>query len=100
MPSRSTPQQTMSAFRCITKRDRVMSNENTMNKSETNTEMANVGLKRRDLLLSSSLIAASALSSLGLPSPAQAQQQPAGPAPSPSGQRPNILVIMADDIGW
>ena len=78
-----------------------MSNENTMNKSETNTEMANVGLKRRDLLLSSSsLIAASALSSLGLPSPAQAQQQPAGPAPSPSGQRPNILVIMADDIGW
>ena len=54
------------------------------------------GLKRRDLLLSgSSLVAASALSAVGLTSSAQAQQ----PAPAPAGQRPNIVVIMGDDIG-
>ncbi len=57
-------------------------------------------MKRRDLLLSgSSLVAASALSAVGLASPAQAQQQPAAPAPAAAGQRPNIVVIMGDDIG-
>jgi arylsulfatase A-like enzyme len=65
---------------------------------ETGVETANTGMKRRDLLLSgSSLVAASALSSFGLTSPAQAQQ-PAGPAAA--GQRPNIVFIMGDDIGW
>ena len=55
------------------------------------------GLKRRDLLLGgSSLVAASALSAVGLTSPAQAQQ----PATAPAGQTPNIVVIMGDDIGW
>src|ERR1700721_2456499 len=55
------------------------------------------GLKRRDLLLSgSSLVAASALSAVGLTSPAEAQQ----PAPAATRQKPNILVIMGDDIGW
>jgi hypothetical protein len=59
------------------------------------------GMKRRDLLLSgSSLVAASALSAVGLISPAQAQQQPAAPAPTSPGQRPNIVFIMGDDIGW
>src|SRR5438128_4923980 len=54
------------------------------------------GMKRRDLLLSgSSLVAASALTAVGLTSSAQAQQ----PAPTPPGQRPNIVVIMGDDIG-
>jgi arylsulfatase A-like enzyme len=54
-------------------------------------------LKRRDLLLSgSSALAASALSASGLVSSAEAQQQRA-PA---SGQRPNIVFIMGDDIGW
>jgi arylsulfatase len=56
------------------------------------------GLKRRDLLLSgSSLVAASALSAIGLTSSAQAQQPT--PSPAPAGQRPNIVVIMGDDIG-
>src|SRR3979411_1272118 len=56
------------------------------------------GLKRRDLLLSgSSLVAASALSAIGMTSPAQAQQP--ATAPAPAGQRPNIVVIMGDDIG-
>ena len=53
---------------------------------------APAGLKRRDLLLSgSSLLAASVLSNAGITTSAQAQ---------PSGKRPNILVIMGDDIGW
>src|SRR5215510_4457915 len=55
------------------------------------------GLKRRDLLLSgSSVLAASALAAGGLPSSAQAQQQSA----QASAQRPNIVFIMGDDIGW
>jgi Sulfatase len=53
------------------------------------------GMKRRDLLLSgSSLLAASALSATGLATTAQAQTPTA-----PAGQRPNIVVIMGDDIG-
>ena len=56
---------------------------------------ASGGLKRRDLLLSgSSLLAASVLLSTGVTTSAQAQQ------PAPSGKKPNILVIMGDDIGW
>ena len=56
------------------------------------------GLKRRDLLLSSSsLLAASALTQTGLTRAAQAQQPASG---QPVGGRPNILFIMGDDIGW
>ncbi|MCD9255840.1 arylsulfatase [Bradyrhizobium japonicum] len=55
-------------------------------------------MKRRDLLLSgSSLVAASALSAVGLTTSAQAQQQA---APAAAGRRPNIVVIMGDDVGW
>ncbi len=58
------------------------------------------GIKRRDLLLSGgSLAAASALSATGLGRRAQAQQQAPAQA-ARSGQRPNILFIMGDDIGW
>jgi hypothetical protein len=65
-------------------------------KAETRTGQVGDGLKRRDLLLSgSSLVAASALSAVGLTSPAQAQQ----PTTTPAGQRPNIVVVMGDDIG-
>jgi arylsulfatase len=65
---------------------------------ETNTGPTSAGLKRRDLLLSgSSLVAASALSAVGLTSSAQAQQPAI--APAAAGQRPNIVVIMGDDIG-
>ena len=57
------------------------------------------GLYRRNVLMSGgSLLAASVLASSG----ALAQQQ-AGPAqaqPQPTGRTPNILLIMADDIGW
>ena len=62
------------------------------------TPQSGSGMKRRDLLLSgSSLVAASALSAVGLTSSAQAQQPT--PSPAPAGQRPNIVVIMGDDIG-
>ena len=62
------------------------------------TTQTGEGLKRRDLLLSgTSLLAASALAGAGLATPAQAQQPTAA---SPSGQQPNIVFIMGDDIGW
>src|SRR5690349_18693050 len=53
-------------------------------------------VKRRDLLLSGSALALSALSGGEVVSSAQAQAQ----TPQASGQRPNILFIMGDDIGW
>ena len=55
------------------------------------------GLKRRDLLLSgTSMMAASVLLGSGVATTAQAQQ-PA--ATAPTGQKPNIVFIMGDDIG-
>src|SRR6202011_687042 len=74
--------------------DHVMSNDKIPEKPDMSAEPTGGGLKRRDLLLSGgSLIAASALSAVGLTSSAQAQQ------PAAAGQRPNIVVIMGDDIG-
>src|SRR5712672_514038 len=76
-----------------------MSIDDNSRKTETTVEQAGGGMKRRDLLLSgSSLVAASALSAVGLITPAQAQQPT--PAPAAAGQRPNIVFIMGDDIGW
>src|SRR5262249_16842901 len=73
-----------------------MSSERSRPKSAEHAQSGS-GLKRRDLLLSgSSLFAASALAAGGLAKSAQAQQQVARPA----GQRPNILFIMGDDVGW
>jgi len=54
-------------------------------------------LNRRNMLLGGTTIAAaSALGTAAAVRQAVAQAQPA----APSGQRPNILVIMGDDIGW
>jgi arylsulfatase A-like enzyme len=79
--------------------DHVMSKDKSLEQSEISSEPTSAGLKRRDLLLSgSSLVAASALAAVGLTSPAEAQQPAA--APAPAGQRPNIVVVMGDDIGW
>ncbi len=74
-----------------------MSNDQMRGKSEDDTAQNSEGLKRRDLLLSgTSLVAASALLGAGFATPAQAQQ----PArPTPTGKKPNILVIMGDDVG-
>ena len=76
-----------------------MSKDKAPEQFETNSEPSSAGLKRRDLLLSgSSLVAASALSAVGLTSPAHALQP--ATAPATAGQKPNIVVIMGDDIGW
>jgi Sulfatase len=73
-----------------------MSKDKIPEKRDSDTSLVGGALKRRDLLLSgSSLVAASALSAVGLTSPAEAQQ----PAPATAGQKPNIVVIMGDDIG-
>ena len=75
-----------------------MSNKLPPGDSHDATPQSGSGMKRRDLLLSgSSLVAASALSAVGLTSSAQAQQPT--PSPAAAGQRPNIVVIMGDDIG-
>ena len=70
-------------------------------KPRSDTLQNGEGLKRRDLLLSgSSLLAASAMSAIGLTSTAQAQQQQTQTPALRPGQRPNIVFIMGDDIGW
>ena len=75
-----------------------MSKDQMVGKSEDRVNQNSEGLKRRDLLLSgSSLVAVSALMGAGVATPAQAQLPARTP---PSGQRPNIVVIMGDDIGW
>ena len=75
-----------------------MSKDKVSEKSENGATQKSDGLKRRDLLLSgTSLAAASALLGAGIATPAQAQQ-PA--APAPTGKQPNILFIMGDDVGW
>jgi hypothetical protein len=75
-----------------------MSKDPMPGKSENGTGQHSEGLKRRDLLLSgTSLVAASALLGAGFATAAQAQQPTSTP---PTGQQPNILFIMGDDIGW
>src|SRR5258705_9728003 len=57
--------------------------------------------RRNVLLVGGSRRAVAVAASVGGPSTtaAEPQQQPQPPA-TPSGRRPNILMIMADDIGW
>jgi arylsulfatase A-like enzyme len=74
-----------------------MTNDQSRDKPRKVSAWNGDGMKRRDLLLSAtSLVAASALTTTGLSTTAQAQQ----PAPAqPSGRRPNILVIFGGDVG-
>ena len=70
-------------------------------KSRSALPQSGAGLKRRDLLLNSgTLLAASAVAATGLGGEAEAQQQPRAPAATRAGQRPNIVFIMGDDVGW
>ena len=73
-----------------------MNNDPVPKNSEDSITQAGEGLKRRDLLLSgTSLVAAAALMGAGAATPARAQS-----AQTPtSGNRPNILLIMTDDVG-
>jgi arylsulfatase A-like enzyme len=75
-----------------------MNDDRLKGKSADSTAQNNGGLKRRDVLLSSgTLLAASALSATSLVNPARAQQQ--APAVPGARRRPNILIIMTDDVG-
>jgi len=63
----------------------------------TATPPGNGTLSRRNILLAGTAMAATALSAPSVVEQAQAQQ----PAPAPAaGSKPNIVVIMGDDIGW
>jgi arylsulfatase A-like enzyme len=78
--------------------DQIMINDKNPKSPAIGTEPTSAGLKRRDLLLNgSSLVAASALLAVGLTTTAEAQQPAA--TPTAPGQKPNIVVIMGDDIG-
>ena len=62
--------------------------------SAKSSKVKSNAIDRRNMLLAGTTLAAvSALPSVSAVQTAQAQ-------PTPSGQQPNILVIMADDIGW
>src|SRR6202050_5546565 len=75
-----------------------MSNDiNSRNSSKQPKHEHDRALNRRNILLGGTTLAAA--SAVASPNPiqlAQAQQQP---APAASGKKPNILVIMGDDIG-
>jgi len=72
--------------------------ESSNDKPQDATLPADKGMDRRDVLLGGGLLAA-ATALPGLTNLAQAQQQVPTPILRP-GQRPNILFIMGDDIGW
>ena len=71
--------------------------------SEKGSPSPKTKVSRRKILLGgTTLAAASALTSASSAQTAQAQQRPtqAQQPAAPSGRKPNILMIMADDIGW
>ena len=61
-------------------------------------EAAQASPSRRNILLGGTTLAAA--SALGSGASIQVAQAQAQPQPAPAGQRPNIVFIMADDIGW
>jgi arylsulfatase A-like enzyme len=66
----------------------------------TSKRTDNSALSRRNILLAgTSLAAATAINAVERTQVAQAQPAPQQPAAA-SGRKPNILLIMADDIGW
>src|SRR5690606_25595489 len=69
----------------------------TRNEPAANTKAKNSALNRRCMLLGGTTLAA-ASAAFGASTPLMAPQARAQPAPA--GQRPNIIFIMGDDIGW
>ena len=75
-----------------------MSDENVIKTKSGDPQNGNIN--RRNILLGgTTLAAASALTAAAPTQVAQAQPRPAT-TPAPAGGKPNILMIMADDIGW
>jgi hypothetical protein len=73
-----------------------MSNQNDRSAAKIATQTEVRTVNRRSVLLGGTTLAAASTLSAGAPiTLPQAQQLPA-----PSGRKPNILMIMADDIGW
>ena len=66
------------------------------NDKREQTKARNHVLNRRNILLGGTTLAAAAVGGTAPIKVAQAQAQPA----APSGQRPNILVIFGDDVGY
>ena len=64
--------------------------------SPASSQNCKFNVSRRSILLAGIILAASALATGTLTNVAQAQQQSTVSA----GQRPNIVFIMADDVGW
>jgi len=72
---------------------------NDTREQETAKRQDDSALSRRNILLgTSTLVAAATLTSGALL--AQAQKAAPAPAPATAGQKPNIVVVMGDDIGW
>src|SRR6202034_2180847 len=78
---------------CHQERERQMSKDDNGDESKLKTNTLN---RRNILLASTTIAAASALGTAASVQKAVAQAQQAAPA----GQKPNILVIMGDDVGW
>jgi hypothetical protein len=73
-----------------------MSNQNNRSAAKIATKPEARKVNRRSVLLGGNTLAAASTLSAGAPiTLPQAQQLPA-----PSGSKPNILMIMTDDIGW
>ncbi len=64
--------------------------------SANDRQDTNAIVSRRNVLLGGTTLAAASAIAAGKVKTALAQQRPAGP----TGRKPNILMIMADDIGW
>ncbi|ODT21226.1 MAG: arylsulfatase [Kaistia sp. SCN 65-12] len=71
-----------------------MSMTDTIPSDESNRSTVN----RREILVGGTALAAAAVAAPALVERASAQDQ--APAPARSGEKPNILMIMGDDIGW
>ena len=82
----------------IWKKDQPMKNDHFDDKL-TLEQRPSLDVNRRGLLLTgSSVLATAAVMAAGAATKAQAQAQPKGSA-APAGRKPNILFIMADDVG-
>src|SRR5262249_31411833 len=81
------------------KRENVMDQGSFYGTAETGVAGGRIGRRYLRVALA---ITAITISAVGGMKSAYAQQgdTPSNPAPAPSGSKPNILMIMADDIGW